>query len=655
MKRRIKELFSQSYAPTVAVVWNLLQVFGVYQLARLAYFFENTDYLTYTADIFRGGLVFDTTAILYTNALYIVMMLFPLHWKENAVYHRICKLLYVIVNSIALAVNLMDAVYFQYTMRRTTTTVFEEFQNESNLGSIFGKEFLSHWYLVLLFIFVVADLWKNYAKPTVDFRKHASKAFYYTVCVVSLLVAIPLSVAGIRGGFSTAVRPITISNANQYVSRPADAAIVLNTPFSVIRTFGKKTFVDPGYFDSQEKLDALFTPEHYPADTVDFIPRNVAVIICESLGREYIGQLNDIGQCGEDYMGYTPFIDMICRHSLTTDWSYCNGRKSIDAMPSILSSIPMFIEPFFLTSASLNEVGGLARCLSTKGYETAFFHGAQNGSMGFQAFSRATGFESYLGRTEYDADPEFNGEEDFDGTWAIWDEPFLQFYGKKMSEMKEPFMTAVFTASSHHPFAIPEQYRDTFPEEGIAMHKCIRYLDHSLRRFFERISSEPWYENTIFVIAGDHTNLTDQAYYQTDLGYFGSPFIIFDPSGEIIQPERRHAIGQQIDVMPTLLSALHYDEPYVSFGCDLRSTPDSLTWAINYNNGIYQYVEDGYLLQFDGQQPRALYNLRNDWYLKQNLKDDPSKQDVLNARLQRTKAIIQSYMQRMVGNQLIIH
>jgi phosphoglycerol transferase MdoB-like AlkP superfamily enzyme len=463
-----------------------------------------------------------------------------------------------------------------------------------------------------------------------------------------------LTVGGMRGGFTTAVRPITISNANQYVSRPADAAIVLNTPFSIIRTFGKKTFVDPGYFDSQEELDAIFTPEHYPADTAAFVPRNVVVIIVESLGREYIGELNDLGQCGDNYQGYTPFIDQICRHSFTTDWSFANGRKSIDAMPSILSGIPMFVEPFFLTSASLNEVGGLARSLGAKGYQTAFFHGAQNGSMGFQAFSRATGFDAYYGRTEFDADPDFNGENDFDGTWAIWDEPFLQFYGKKMSEMKEPFMTTVFTASSHHPFAIPEQYRDTFPEEGIAMHKCIRYLDHSLRRFFERIGSEPWYERTLFVIAGDHTNLTDQAYYQTDLGYFGSPFILFDPTGTLVAPQRRHAIAQQIDVMPTVLSALHYDEPYVAFGCDLLTTPDQQTWAINYSGGIYQYVEDGYLLQFDGQEPRALYDILGDWYQTHNLKDDPAAQSILNTRLQRTKAIIQSYMQRMVNDSLVI-
>lgn len=647
----------------IAYLLNMIMAYVAFMICRIVYVainwtaFRDGIAQNSWSDLLTGSWMFDTSALLYLNALYLLLMLLPLHKKENYRYHRVVRIVYLVFNGIGIVANLADAVYFPFTGRRTTATVFNEFSNEGNLGDIIGIELFRHWYLVLIFIMMIWAMYKLYVMPCrrEDESKDIKPGIYYPTITAGLLIMVGLTIAGMRGGFTTAVRPITISNANQYVSRPADAAIVLNTPFSVIRTLGKKTFVDPGYFKSQEELDALFTPEHYPADTVAFIPRNVVVIICESLGREYIGQLNDLGQCGEDYMGYTPFIDQICRHSLTTDWSFCNGRKSIDAMPSILSGIPMFIEPFFLTSASLNEVGGLARCLSGKGYQTAFFHGAQNGSMGFQAFSRATGFQSYLGRTEFDADPDFNGEEDFDGTWAIWDEPFLQFFGKKMSQMQEPFMTAVFTASSHHPFAIPEQYRDTFPEEGIAMHKCIRYLDHSLHQFFERVSSEPWYLNTIFVITGDHTNLTNQAYYQTDLGYFGSPFIIFDPSGEIIAPERRHAIGQQIDVMPTLLSALHYDEPYVSFGCDLRSTPDSLTWAINYNNGIYQYVEDGYMLQFDGQNPRALYDLRNDWYLKQNLKDDPSRQEILDHHLQRTKAIIQSYMQRMVGNQLIIH
>ena len=675
-----KNRLSFVFAPAVAVVWNLLLAFIVYQIARYAYYLENTDYLTYTSDIFRGGLVFDTTAILYTNALYIVMMLFPLHWKENAVYHRICKIIFVVVNSIAMAINLMDSVYFQYTMRRTTTTVFGEFQNESNLGGIFGREFLSHWYLVILFVVVVVALWKCYAQPRVDFQKQAHKWLYYVACVVSLLVAIPLAVAGIRGGFSTAVRPITISNANQYAARPVDAALVLNTPFSLIRTIGKDVFTIPNYFSSEE-LEAIYSPVHRPSsrnhgdrlldssqnhEPVPMIPqKNVVILIVESFGREYIGALNRSLNHGT-YKGYTPCVDSLISQSTTFKYSYCNGRKSIDGMPSILCSIPMFVEPFILTPAAMNTFTGLAGILSEEGYQTAFFHGAQNGSMGFQAFANKTGFQRYYGRTEYEA---AHGTDDFDGTWAIWDEPFLQYYAEEMSKMQEPFMTAVFTASSHHPFVVPEKYSQQFPEESLLIHKCIRYTDMAIGRFFQTASRQPWFKNTIFVLTSDHTNMSDHAEYQTDLGGFCSPIIIYDPSNPV--GVMHDKVAQQIDILPTVLGMLHYDKGYFGFGIDVLNTPQEDTWAVNYLNGIYQYVKQGYVLQFDGHQTRAVYAL-SDSLMQHNLKGNhgdrnhgdrlldssqnhepvPMIPPMIPQMERELKALIQQYMERMKKDRL---
>lgn len=309
----------------------------------------------------------------------------------------------------------------------------------------------------------------------------------------------------------------------------------------------------------------------------------------------------------------------------------------------------MFVEPFFLTPASLNTVSGLAGELSKKGYYTAFFHGAQNGSMGFQAFARSSGFQDYYGRTEYNEDTRFHGDEDFDGTWAIWDEPFLQFYAQKMSDFKQPFMTAVFTASSHHPFVVPEQYKDTFPEGPLIIHKCIRYTDHSLRKFFEFASKQPWYQNTLFVLTADHSNLTDHTYYQTDLGRFSVPILFFDPSGETTTGIQ-DAIAQQIDIMPTLLGMLHYDQPYVSFGCDLLHTPVDSLYAVNYSNGIYQYVKQGRLLQFDGDKPVGFYAL-SDSLLMNNQLGNTEQQKSMESEL---KAIIQQYMSRMNEDRLVV-
>ena len=633
----------------LAFVCNLAMVYLVYGICRLAYLFENWSALSAGFDTlsfweaFKGCWMFDTSAILYTNALYAVLMLIPLHFKETKVWQTIAKWVYVLINSLCIIANLADAVYFQYTGRRTTVSVFSEFSHESNLGSVFGVEILHHWYLVVLGVILIAALIYLYVKPAgmLSFKGWKSYLIYYMIHIACFGLYIPITVCGMRGGATTAVRPITISNANQYINRPAEAALILNTPFSLIRTVNKNVFADPGYF-TQEELDSLYSPVHTPADSLIVRKKNVVILILESFGREYIE-------------GYAPFVDSLTQRSVTFDYTYGNGRKSVDGMPSILSSIPRFIEPFFLTPASLNRVSGIAGELGKNGYYSAFFHGAENGSMGFEAFAHATGYNDYFGRTEYNEDKRFGGDKDFDGMWAIWDEEFLQFYALKMSEMKEPFVTTVFTASSHHPYVVPERYRDVYvdePGDDNIMHKCIRYTDHALELFFETASQQPWYENTLFVLTADHTNLSSCPEYQTELGVVSVPILFFDPSSEL-QPGLRPGIAQQIDIMPTILNYLGYDRPYVAFGIDLFNTPADQTWLVGHNNGLYFYSQGDYVIFFtENGTLKAIYNYKEDWFMHHNLLGTTG---TIEQQMERQlKAIIQSYMQRMINDQLTV-
>jgi phosphoglycerol transferase MdoB-like AlkP superfamily enzyme len=636
-------------------VINILLVYLVYEICRFAYLFQNWDELKEglsLGEMLKGGFMFDTAAILYTNVLYALLILLPIHIKENKIYRKVAKWLFVVVNGVAVLANLTDAVYFRYTGRRSTITIFSEFSNEDNLFRILGVEIYRNWYLVLLFILLVYFLWRFYCEKVDDKYSRAwlEKSYrikYYLTNAVCFLLFVPLCICGMRGGATAATRPITISNANQYADRPIQAAAVLNTPFALLRTIGKKVFVVPDYF-TPEELDAIYSPVHVPADTVTVKKKNVVVLIVESFGREYIGEYNRWLDDGK-FKGYTPFVDSLIQHSTTYLYSYCNGRKSIDAMPSILSSVPMFIEPYFLTPSSTNDLSGLAGELKNKGYYSAFFHGAENGSMGFQAFARTIGFDDYFGRTEYDSDSRFDGDKDFDGTWAIWDEPFLQFYAQKMNEMPQPFITTVFTASSHHPFVVPDKYKSVFKEEGHMINKCIRYTDNALRQFFATASKMPWFNNTLFVITSDHANQSAYEYYNTDLGWFCSPIIFYDPSGEL-KPGMRDAIAQQIDILPTVLGYLGYDKPFISFGCDLFKTPAKDTWAVNYCNDVYQYVKGDYVLQWDGTKTKAIYNFRTDLLLQNNLLGKVPQQDEMEKEV---KAIIQSYMTRMTTNSLI--
>ena len=639
-------------SPLASMLLNLLLAYVVYFIARMVFLAENwnfyADNLTWPhfLEMMRGGLMFDTTAILYTNALWIVMVLFPLHWKENKTYHNICQWIFVAVNILTLAVNLVDTVYFRYSMRRTTTTIFQEFQNENNLGGIFWTEMVNHWYFFVLAGLVAWGLWKLYVKSDVSELKKRLPV-YYPVMLVSLLGFVPFCVAGMRGGWTRDIRPITVSNANNYCDRPTETGLVLNTPFSLIRTIGKNNFEVIAYYDAKQ-LEQIYTPIHQPQCRHPFMKKNVVVIIIESFGREYIGTYNqDAG-----YPSQTPFTDSLLAHgALTYRYSYCNGRKSIDGMPSILSSIPMFVEPFFLSPYSVNDVSGLADCLNGKGYETAFFHGAERGSMCFMAFARATKFKEYYGREDFVADPRTKGDAEYDGWWGISDEPFMQYMCQKITDMKQPFMTALFTLSSHHPFRVPDAYKDVFKNEDPEMeiYPVIRYTDMALQHFFESAKKQPWYENTIFAITSDHTNMTKYQHYRTDIGGFASPVIFYDPSGEMGEG-MVDAIAQQTDIMPTILEHLGYDQPYLSFGVDLLTTPAEDTWAVNYLNGIYQYVKHGHILQFDGQRTCGVYAL-TDSLMKTNMMGKVAEQPQMEREL---KAIIQQYMERMTQNRLII-
>lgn len=182
------------------------------------------------------------------------------------------------------------------------------------------------------------------------------------------------------------------------------------------------------------------------------------------------------------------------------------------------------------------------------------------------------------------------------------------------------------------------------------MHKCIRYADHALRRFFESASREPWFDNTLFVITADHTNQSCLPQYQSDLGLFSVPIIFYAPGDSTLRGLRSDIIAQQTDIMPTVLGYLGYDRPYVAFGCDLLATPPAETWAVSYN-GLYQYVKGDYMVQFDGDRLHAVYRFKEDPLLKNNLLN-VAPVDTIAGIEKELKAVIQQYMQRMNGNRL---
>lgn len=636
--------------PWVVAACNWLLVMFVFSLSRLFYYLTNLDtYPNVTTghlwEMMVGGIRFDLTAGLYLNSVYLLLEWLPVRARSHPRYQQIARWFFWIPNILAIIVNCADQVYMQFTGRRTTITFFSEFENDSNLVQIFFTSLYQYWYVTLFTVAMIALL-VLLTRREVKTDDSRSPVLYYSTETALLLLSAYFVVIGIRGGFGAFTRPITLNNALQYTNRPNETNIVLNTPFALMRSTEGSVFPDLHYWQ-QDELERIMSPIHLPSSGNSLQKKNVVIFILESFSKEYIGYFNHDLDSGT-YAGYTPFLDSLAAHSLTFPLSLACGRKSIDAMPSVLSSIPMIIDPYILTPYSTNDVSSIASCLGAKGWQTGFFHGAPNGSMGFMAYARSCGFDAYYGKDEY------NNNRDYDGYWAIWDEEFLQYYGRTMSTMQEPFMTTVFTATSHHPFQIPARYEGVFPEGTHPLHKCIGYTDHALRRFFAYARTQTWYENTLFVITADHTNVLTHPEYTTDKGRYEVPIIFFDPKmDETVRTRPRPYPVAQTDIMPSVLEYIGYNEPYFAFGEDVILSDKTHPYVVNYNNPVYQIFSDSLLLQYDGREVTGLYNFRADRMMQKNLKDQAGE-TAPQAMLQYLQATIQQYTCRMKENRLTI-
>lgn len=516
-----------------------------YELMRLVFWALNTHALAGISTEQKLlslviGLRFDLAAVATLNVPLILIHSFRmLHMPINARkwLDHIVGFLFIIGNFPFIAIGLGDTAVFSFTGRRTTPDFF-------GIGGDLKRQslalILQYWPLTFMGLVILAIMclfcWQNNHQREILSKAGANR---YAMRVFLFLAA---SVLAVRGG--TQRKPLVPAHA--YAYQPAIYAnLILNSSLTMLRTpptEKTKRFSDFADVDSLRKtLLPSTTDLHTQLPLAQ--GKNVVILIVESLATEYVGSANN----GK---GYTPFIDSLVPKSITFKESFANGRRSIDAMPAIFAGIPAWRDQPFVTSPfNGNRIQALPALLKKEGYESFFFHGAANGSMHFDTFAAMAGFDHYIGEDEY---PNKN---DFDGAWGIFDEPFLSFAADTLNKVDKPFVAGIFTLSSHNPFPVPEKYKFKFPKGTLPIHESIGYADYAISQFIAKASGMKWFYNTIFVITGDHTSLSDQPFYDNALGRHRVPIIIFDPSGSLPQVGRTKMM-QHIDITPTLLDLL---------------------------------------------------------------------------------------------------
>ena len=630
--------------PVVRLVLRLLMVLLLFSLSRWLIYLFNEEFfhhltLCQAIGLYFVGMRFDLVVIAYANLPMILLYCLPFKFVYNKVLQKVVNVFYVFVNAIIITFNMIDVIYFRFIGKRMTSEFFQFFGNsDENIMPILGQVIVDYWYmliLILLFVVVLVVVGKRtlLKRPSDPFPTH-----WHFIQWISLLAFSVVTPLACRGGIQS--KPVNMTTALKYADSQ-NVPIVLNTPFTIVKSSTSHGLTEKHYYEPEEMdfspVHLTLKPNRFITDSLGFQP-NMVLIVLESFGQEMIRYYNP-----DRRYPLTPFMDSLLEQSLTFD-GRANGRRSIEALPSILSGLPSLMDVDFTSSPYFsNKVDGLGLVLKDHGYNTSVFHGGNNGTMNFDVFAKNVGFDAYYGRTEYDNDA------DFDGRWGIFDGSFLRYFLNTIDGFEQPFGTLVYTLSSHHPYTLPKGFE--LPKESYlwsGFEKTVYYTDCALRDFFEEAAKKPWFDSTLFVITADHANtehyLPD---YSNVWGMYSIPVAFYMPSR--LTPMRCDELAQQADLNLSILSALGVDDTLFSFG---RNVFDSLSdqSSIAYINQTYQYSDGQYLVQSDGEQTIGVFNIRRDRQLNDNLVDRIQCSDLSKKLNER----IQEYNNRFISNQLYI-
>lgn len=644
------------------LLYKLLLAFAMLLLTQVVFYTANTrifhlNGFSEALGIVWGNLVYGTATLGAMLLPYLAANLLPFNFRWNKTYRRLTEIfLYLLPVIYLLTANCIDAAYYQFTYRRITGEIFRYLGIGGQMGSLVPHFVVDYWYATLGVLIsvtlLIAVSTRITLQPRNRYRKHGLN-----------------DLVGFLVGGLFAFLLLRIGLGEQFVSRePAqycqakNSALVTNSGYNLVNTFNGGTLHETNFM-SKSRARAIFDPEfrpsanlrslagdrpegwapyagrrcNLPPDSLGRVPDtldsyyNIVVLVLESFSQEYMGCYN------QGIMpSYTPFLDSLAEHCVIYQ-GRANGKKSIEGIPAIYASMPTLMSfPLPMSDYTTNDLYALPAILRDNGFHTAFFHGSYNGVLSFDKLSTHLGFNEYYGKDEYMAAPGAK-EDDYDGCWGIFDEPYLQYMVRTISTFREPFFVGEFTLSSHHPYKMDPNRNGQFAEGPHPLCRVVTYSDNALRKFFDAARKTDWYDHTLFIITADHSGQGLHRQYNDYDGWYRIPMMFYLPHyEENSSAEASHYLThyhsprlmQQTDLMPTLLDYLGIEAHTVCFGSSAFRNPDN-GWQIAFGNGYHQLVDQ------DGSVAILC-----------------KKHEEGNGDTERLKAIVQQYNHRFIHNQL---
>lgn len=292
------------------------------------------------------------------------------------------------------------------------------------------------------------------------------------------------------------------------------------------------------------------------------IKPNIVFILAESLSRAFSGD--------SAYQGsFTPFIDSLAQHSLYWNNFLSTAERTFGVLPSVFGSLPHGKKGFTEMGYNMPDHVSLIRLLKQAGYYTSFFYGG---------WMRFDNMDIFLQQQNIDYILDYFGpqytEIDSTGIGYSWGYPDKELVSRAIEVIdsfpKNPRLDIFLTVSTHYPFRIPEKekyeaiakkrmkkigYDDDKVkrnEHAIPFFATVMYLDDVIKKLIENYKKKQSFENTIFIITGDHRS---PGASKSDIDNYHVPFLIYSPLLKAVK--KFNSLSSHNNITPSLITYLH--------------------------------------------------------------------------------------------------
>lgn len=639
---RLKKYFTKLY-PIISYIFKThllaLLILSLIRFILLLTNLQNAEGIDtkYIVDAFYLGFFIDNIVVSFVSFFPIVfsglVSIFANTYKKAYQYGY--NAYFIIIYTLIFGLSVADIPYFNYFLKHLDVSVLDWLQFDSEGYSMILNESGYIKYYILFFAIVAgfstcivlfSKAWRKYKSHEAENNKRETIKYVAVFLIFAVLCSMGLRrkhglmqpifewTAYLNPNFF--VNELTVNPMYNYmlslvVPEYKDVEISFALPLEQSIELLKKDFKDGEFNNEVSPISRLVRTEG------EEVKANVVIVLMESMSSYYLDETPHL----------TPYLNQLKEKSLYFENFYSVSTHTNQGVFSTLYGFPAFFEKNIMEDRAASGqrkaplCEGLPYFLKEKGYDISFFMTHEKSYNNMDMFLYRNGYDM-----QHIYSKENYPESKLLTSWGICDDYLFEYALETFNKQKDRlFFGTIMTISNHPDYYVPEEFMNVSKKDS---ERAVYFADYSIGQFMENAQNEDWYNNTIFVFAGDHGRAEGNQIFQMPLSLNHVPLFIYSPLFED-KAERRSDMGTQTDIFPTIMGLLNIEYENNTLGIDLLKekrpyavfTTDSKLGCINeqylycYNTVSRQEILYDYKKQdvnnIATEQPLVFDSIRN--------------------------------------------